>query len=159
MAYPPRALEESRELFLERECRPEDIDALLQIEAEAGRAAWTRAVMEQFRERKDTTFRVITTVAAPRTPIAFHVVQEHGEAAYLANLAVAVEWRRRRVATYALERVADRSRQRGLRWIELHVQEENLGAQLLYRKNGFLAVEVLHGYYPGQDGYAMRKDL
>lgn len=129
------------------------------IEADAGKAAWTRAMFQQFLERKNMRFRVITTVAAPQTPIAFYVVQVKGDAAYLANLAVALEWRRKSVATLALEKVTDWSRQRGFRRIELHVQEENLAAQLLYKKNGFMAVDIIHRHYRGQDGYAMRKEL
>ena len=144
---------------MERKCRPDDIDALFLIEADAGKAAWTRAVVQQFLERKDTRFRVITTVAAPQTPIAFYVVLENGGAVYLANLAVASGWRRRTVATFALKNVAGWSRRRGFSRIELHVQEENLGAQLFYKKNGFLAVDIIHRHYRGQDGYAMRKDL
>ncbi len=116
-------------------------------------------MFQQFLERKNMRFRVITTVAAPQTPIAFYVVQVKGDAAYLANLAVALEWRRKSVATLALEKVTDWSRQRGFRRIELHVQEENLAAQLLYKKNGFMAVDIIHRHYRGQDGYAMRKEL
>ncbi len=129
------------------------------IEADAGKTAWTRATFQQLLASKDMRFRVITTSEAPGIPIAFFVVQKNVDAVYLANLAVAPEWRRKSVATLALKRIADWSRRRGLRRIELHVQEENLPAQLLYKKNGFLAVDILHGHYPGQDGYAMRKDL
>ena len=145
--------------FTERECRTGDIDALLLIEAEAGKAAWTRADMQRFMKHKGTRFRVITTVSAPETPIGFHVVQGHGAAAYLANIGVASGWRRRGVATFALENIAKWCRRRGLRRITLHVQEENLGAQLFYKARGFRVVGIVHGHYGGQDGYAMHKDL
>lgn len=150
---------ESPEGFTERECHTDDIDALLLIEADTGDAAWTRAVMQEFMERKGTRFRVITTLSVPRTPIAFHVVQSHGGAAYLANIAVASGWRRRAVATFALESIAEWARQRGLGRITLHVQEENLGAQLFYKRHGFRVVDIVHGHYGRQDGYAMQKDL
>ena len=153
------AVGESPEGFTERECRTGDIDALLLIEADAGKAAWTRAVMQKFMKQKRTRFCVITTVSAPETPIAFYVVQDHGDAAYLANIAVASGWRRRTVATFALKSIAEWSRQRGFSRITLHVQEENLAAQLFYKTHGFRVVDIVHGHYGRQDGYAMRKDL
>ena len=145
------AVDESPEGFTERECRVDDLDALLLIEAEAGKAAWTRADMQRFMKQKGTRFRVITTVSAPETPIGFYVVQGHGGAAYLANIAVASGWRRRAVGTFALESIAEWSRRRGLSRITLHVQEENLVAQLFYKAHGFLVVDIVHGHYGGQE--------
>ena len=135
------------------------MDALLLIEAEAGKAAWTRKVFQRFLKDSGTRFRVITTVGSPQTPIAFYVVQETGDEVYLANLAVAPSWRRQAVATLALENLTSWSRHRGFRRNTLHVQEDNLGAQLLYRENGFLVVRIIHDHYGSQDGYFMGKEL
>lgn len=159
MSEGDEAVSESPEGFTERECRTDDIDALLLIEADAGRAAWTRAVMQKFMKQKRTRFRVITTVSAPQMPIAFYVVQEHADEVYLANLAVASGWRRRAVGTLALKHIGEWARQRGFSRIALHVQEENLGAQLFYKAHGFLVVDIIHRHYGARDGYAMRKDL
>jgi ribosomal protein S18 acetylase RimI-like enzyme len=41
----------------------------------------------------------------------------------------------------------------------LHVQERNLAAQLLYRKMGYRAVEILNNVYEDQDAYRMVKRL
>jgi ribosomal protein S18 acetylase RimI-like enzyme len=43
--------------------------------------------------------------------------------------------------------------------IALDVQEENLAAQLLYRKAGFRVVRICRLHYHSQDGYAMVKEL
>jgi ribosomal-protein-alanine N-acetyltransferase len=145
--------------FREREFRPADMDALLLIEADAGQAAWTRQVFQDFLRHPGTRMRVITTAAAHQAPIAFYAVQRNSDEIYLANLAVAPSWRRQAVATFALESLTSWCRQRGMRRITLHVQEQNLGAQILYRENGFLAVDIIHRHYGAQDGYVMRKEL
>jgi ribosomal-protein-alanine N-acetyltransferase len=145
--------------FLEREFQPNDLEALLAIEAQAGSPAWTRPVFKRFLAHKSTRARVVSAGATPETPIAFYVVQVENDEVYLANLAVARSWRRQAVATFALENLTSWSRQRGLSRISLHVQEDNLGAQLLYKENGFRAVRIIHEHFGRQDGYFMRKDL
>jgi ribosomal protein S18 acetylase RimI-like enzyme len=78
---------------------------------------------------------------------------------YLANIAVAPDWRRRGVGRFTLERVEALARRLGCARITLDVQERNLAAQLLYRAMGFLAVQIKHGHYGSQDGYRMQKEL
>jgi ribosomal protein S18 acetylase RimI-like enzyme len=45
----------------------------------------------------------------------------------------------------------------GLARVELEVHESNLAAQLLYRRSGYRAVEILRGYYGSEDAYRMTK--
>ncbi len=97
--------------FVEQDYRPGNLDALLHIEAHAGDIRWTRDSFRWFLDRRNTAVCVITTSAAPRTPIAFHAVEENVDVVYLANIAVAPEWRRKSVATFALARIVDRARQ------------------------------------------------
>jgi len=140
--------------------RPTDFAGLLAIESAAGAAAWSRHELRDFLGRRDTTIRVIARRASPGEPIAFYALQELAPGAYLGNLAVAPAWRRRGVASFALGRAEAWARRRGLARIFLHVQEDNLAAQLLYRKRGYVADQILHRYYRGkQDGYRMAKPL
>jgi ribosomal protein S18 acetylase RimI-like enzyme len=145
--------------FAERAFRDEDLDALEKIERAAGDARWTRRQLEYAAGSLEIDTRVITTAGEPGQPIAFYVVEHGDETLYLCNLAVATEWRRRGVAVFALEAAAEMGRSLGYAGIALHVQEENLPAQLLYRKAGFRATSIQRKFYGGQDGYHMEKDL
>ncbi|MEM0969726.1 MAG: GNAT family N-acetyltransferase [Verrucomicrobiota bacterium] len=112
-------------------------------------------------QRLDVDVRVLFSDCSASTdePIAFYAV-EHGDSTlYLCNLAVAKRWRRRGVGTAALESASRFGKDLGYRFLELDVQEENLPAQLLYRKLGFRAVEVKPHFYRDQAGYNMLKEL
>ncbi len=145
--------------FLQRPVVPDDLEALLRIERRSHPAAWTRNQLYWFLHRPRVTFHALTERRYPKTPIGFFVVADAPDKLYLANLAVTPAWRRRGVATFALRELEDIARMRGRPAIVLDVQESNLSAQLLYRKAGYLAVQVLRGHYGEEDGYRMRKEL
>jgi len=145
--------------FEERSYQPEDLGALVQIEKEAGDAGWSRIELEFFAEHLFVDTRVVTPIEAPDTPIGFYVVEHGEETLYLCNIAVAADWRRRGVASFALEAATELARSINYEELALDVQELNLGAQLLYRKAGFRAIGIRRGYYTGQDGYHMVKRL
>lgn len=72
------------------------------------------------------------------------------------NIAVAPEFRRQKIGTQLIDKL-----QRKLCWgkrssLRLNVRETNLPAQLFFRENGFVCVEVLHGVYEGTDESAYR---
>jgi ribosomal-protein-alanine N-acetyltransferase len=143
----------------ERAFRRADIEALARIESGAGSSSWNERVLREHLEHPSARARVITAAHAPDEPIGFYVLYTDVLSAYLANLAVAPEWRRKGVGTFALQRIEEWARRRQLPFIELHVREENLPAQLLYKKHGFVAVEIVRKHYSSEDGYAMRKTL
>ena len=145
--------------YAERAWRRADFEALARIESQAGSSSWSTDVMRQHLEHPSARARVITAAHAPDEPIAFYVLYCDVVSVYLANIAVDPAWRRRGVATFALQQIEAWSRKRQLPFIELHVREENLPAQLLYKKNGFVAVEIVRKHYSSADGYAMRRSL
>lgn len=136
-----------------------DLNDLERIERLAGNAYWTRNELEIFAARLDVDFRVVIKDRSPAQLVAFYVVEHGDETLYLANIAVTPEWRRRGIATFALESVAELGYSLQYRQIALDVQEENLAAQLLYRKAGFRVERIHRMHYPGQDGYFMIKVL
>lgn len=145
--------------FEERPYRAGDLDALERIENQAGAARWDRRTLEYMSERFELDTRVIFRDASSQMPIGFYVVEHGDETLYLCNLAVALEWRRQGVAGFALQEVEGMGRQLNYRQIALDVQEENLPAQLLYRKHGYRVSHIVPGLYHRQDGYHMTKSL
>ena len=143
----------------ERAYRRADLEALVRIESQSGESAWSPEDLERWLAAPNLRVRVITLASAPDEPLAFYVLSEEVVSVYLANLAVAPAWRRKGVGTFALENITAWCRQRRRPFLELHVREDNLGAQLLYKANGFVAVEIARNHYRTQDGYGMRKKV
>ena len=146
-------------LFLERPFLNSDIDELTRIEEEAGNAQWSHQEIGLVASQLNCDTRVVTEAANRKRPIAFYVVEHDDATLYLCNLAVAAEWRRKGVALFALEEAAQLGRFLNYRELALDVQEENLAAQLLYRKAGFRVTEIRKGFYQSQDGYHMVRKL
>ena len=153
MSLVPNEIQLSERPFLDS-----DIDFLLEIEKAAGDAAWSLREIRNVSEQICLDMRVIVTPYCSY-PIAFYVV-EHGDISlYLCNIAVHPSWRRQGVASFALTKIADLGLELNYRKIVLHVQENNLPAQLLYRNNGYLVEEIRHNHYHDQDGFRMVKEL
>lgn len=145
--------------FAVRLFNEEDLDELDRIEQLSGEASWSRTELELFAGRLDVDVRVITPREAPECPVGFFAVEHGDETLYLANLAVHPEWRRKGIATLALDAVVEMGRSLQYQWVALDVQEENLVAQFLYRSAGFRAVRLCREHYAGQDGYHMVKEI
>lgn len=77
------------------------------------------------------------------------------------NLAVAPEWRRRRVARQLLDGGLDELAARGAEEVFLEVRESNVSAQSLYLGAGFRAVGQRAGYYrnPREDALILRSAI
>lgn len=140
-----------------------DLRALRVLQDDLGDGGWDRRLLIRWLLAPGVEARVFGQRALPRPAIAFYVLHlpspgEVGDA-YLANFGVARAWRRRGVGTHALRSVERRARERGARRIALHVQEQNLAAQLLYRSMGYAAVRIERGGYGDQDAYRMVREL
>jgi len=77
------------------------------------------------------------------------------------NIAVHVDYRRRRLARSLLERVIDQARRQSIVRIMLEVRASNSPAQKLYQGMGFLTTGIRKGYYSdnGEDALAMTLEL
>lgn len=77
---------------------------------------------------------------------------------HVLNFAVAPWARRQGVGQQMSEKLASKLVQQRRREIRLEVREGNLGAQLFFRQQGFLATGVLRSYYEDtdEDAYVMR---
>ena len=77
------------------------------------------------------------------------------------NLAVAPEWRRRRLGRLLLDAGLDALAGRGAEEVFLEVRESNAGALALYQAAGFRAVGQRAGYYrsPRENALVLRTDF
>jgi [ribosomal protein S18]-alanine N-acetyltransferase len=77
------------------------------------------------------------------------------------NLAVAPEWRRRRLGRLLLEAGLDALAGRGAEEVFLEVRESNAGALALYQAAGFRPVGQRAGYYrsPRENALVLRTEL
>ena len=149
----------ARSQYRVREARRGDLPHLRRIERAATPSAWPTRVLLQYLMRPDTVARVVVSRSDDEVPVGFFIAMLEEGDLYLANLAVAPAWRRRGVASFALGELDGLAKRLGYSSLLLDVKEENLGAQLLYRKHGFRAFEVKRRHYGEQDAYRMRKEL
>ena len=131
-----------------------DLDVVMDIEEQCKPNAWGRKVFWSRLRDPLTRARILEVRGKPR---AFSVCAPEGLSCHLLNLAVDPEWRRKGLAVAALEDVETYARRQDLTELHLEVRESNLPAQLLYRKVGFEAVEILHAHYGSDDAYLMKK--
>ena len=89
------------------------------------------------------------------------IVRSAGEEAEILNLAVAPEFRRRRVALRLLGRGLETLLKRGVHEVFLEVRRSNGAARALYHRLGFALAGVRRGYYrkPLEDAMVLRRRL
>lgn len=139
-----------------RDARREDFHALLQIERASYPSAWTRRQLVRMLAHAGSRSWVIDLAGRVA---GFLVLIDEGQHWHLANLAVAPDLRRRGLGLLALRTVDERVATWPHPRVILHVRESNLPAQLLYRRAGYRAVEILPRYYSDEPAYRMEKDL
>ena len=129
---------------------------MVRIEESCFPSAWTLA---QFRRLVAADGVRGFVVEAGGQTRGFYVVELELFRLRVLNLAVDPAVRRRGVAMFILGDIEAFARAEGRHLIELEVRETNLAAQLLYRKAGYRAVEILRSHYGEEDGYLMRREL
>ena len=153
--------EVAQSIFRERPYEIEDLGDLERVEKGAGEACWDRAAIAFNAKQLNRETRVLMAEGEEDLDelIGFYVVEFEENHLYLCNLAISPQWRRRGAAQFALQAIESMAAELNYPEIALDVQENNLPAQLLYKKCGFTAVEIRRRHYETQDGYHMTKDL
>jgi len=122
-----------------------DMPAVLRIEREAFEYPWSEDDFAHCMLRRSTIGMVAESEA--ETVVAYLLYELHGKQIDLLNLAVAAPLRRHGIGSQLVAQVLPKlSRGRRSRLV-VHVRERNLAAQLFFRSQGFLATDVLRGYY------------
>jgi len=132
-----------------------DMNDVLRIEKSCFPSAWTRG-----RFRRTLAIGSVRgfAVEVDGAVLGFYVLESGRHRVHVLNLAVDPAFRRRGLGTFILGEIDEFAVAEERRWVELEVRESNLAAQLLYRKAGYRAIEILRKYYGEEDGYLMRHE-
>ncbi len=132
------------------------IEGIVRIEKECFRAAWTRENIEG--ELANENARFLAAVSGTEV-IGYIGVHEIAGEAYISNIAVLPQYRRRGVGEALLTNAAQGARERGCVFITLEVRGSNAAAISLYRKNGFEEAGFRKNFYsePAEDAVIYTK--
>ncbi len=142
-----------------RPMRSDDLDAVAAIERDLYPHPWRR---EHFAELLALPAGLAWVALDPAGGVAGYAVgwvaADEGE---IANLAVAVPWRRRGVGGELLSAALGEARDRGARRVWLEVRASNAPAQALYAGHGFRVTARRPNYYthPREDALIMSLGL
>jgi [ribosomal protein S18]-alanine N-acetyltransferase len=138
------------------EARPDDIEALVAIDASSPRP-WNAAAFEAELKNRPATLLVLRL----STAIAFVVTRVQVPDMDIVNLAVSREHRRRGFGRLVLSSLLDRARASGIQNVFLEVRAGNREAKSLYTDAGFRETQRRGGFYqnPTEDAMLMRLEI
>jgi ribosomal-protein-alanine N-acetyltransferase len=142
-----------------RRLAPQDVDAVVAIEAEAFSSPWSRETFLGLIDRPGLELLVLDDREAGVIGYAvLWCILDQGE---LANMAVKPSFRGRGLGAFLLSRVLETARERGIETVYLEVRVTNERALRLYSRFGFSEVGVRRAYYehPKEDARVMRAVL
>ncbi len=132
---------------------PDDIPAVLQIEALSFQSAWpTNAFMNELRDNKLAYYFV---GRLDGRIVAYGGIWVILEDSHVTTIAVHPDVRGQRLGEEILVHLLDEAIERAASWITLEVRETNEVAQKLYRKYGFTVVSTRRGYYSDNNESAL----
>ncbi|MGA2874205.1 MAG: N-acetyltransferase [Nitrososphaerales archaeon] len=142
-----------------RDCRLDDIPRVLAIESVSFDDPYPESLFVSFLERFPSGFRVAERNG---TLAGYCVILRLGDVHtfVITSLAVHPDFKKSKIATRLLEDASSIARKKGAMRIRLQVAVDNIAAQNLYLKFGFVKTHVIKDYYrKGLDGIEMELKL
>jgi ribosomal-protein-alanine N-acetyltransferase len=142
--------------------RPQDLDRIVEIEAQGFLHPWSRDLLE--REMSLAWSHVLLAIedgAGGEQVVGYVVFWLVHDEVHVLNLGTALEARRRGVGRALMEEAHAHGRRRGAALSTLEVRRSNGPALALYRALGYRQVGVRPNYYAeeGEDAIVMVRDL
>lgn len=132
------------------------IDELYYVEENSFGEPWTR---ERLETELNNRLSLWETESVGEKLCAYALGRVIADEAELLKLAVAPECRRQGIAKRLLLALHKQMKENGAEVCFLEVRAQNLPAIALYEKLGYRRLRVIRGYYPDDDGIAMRCEL
>lgn len=144
---------------LVRKAEVGDVERICAIERSSFSQPWSRAEFAALLDAARVSFVVLPGGADE--VLGYAIVYHAGEAADLANIAIAPEARGRGLGRRLLMAAIEDARVRGVQELFLEVRESNHVARQLYESAGFAAVARRRRYYeqPVEDALVLRRQL
>lgn len=141
-----------------REMREADLSRVLEIENASYSVPWSELTFRGLLRRQDAEVVVAILGEEVIGHAAFWWVLDQGE---LGNVAVAPEWRGRRIGGVLVAGIIARAAKVGVRELFLEVRPSNTSARRLYARYEFEQVGRRRNYYqlPTEDALVLRRPL
>lgn len=131
-----------------------DMTRVMDIERAGFADPWDR---DEFTERlRQRNCIGMVAETADEKVVGFMVYELHKNRIHLVNFAVDPSYRYQGVGAAMIEKLANKLTTGGRERIMVEVAENNLDAQLFFRRMGFYCYAVLDGFYEDQDAYAFQ---
>jgi ribosomal-protein-alanine N-acetyltransferase len=142
-----------------RKLKLRDLSAIEEIERSSYPTPWSRSMFAGELAKPSSICLGAIDVDANRL-IGYLIISRYVDAWHVMNIAVAQDYRRRRVASRLMERLFEVTSGDGRRGYTLEVRVSNEAAIRLYESLGFKARGVRRGYYTDnrEDALIMWKD-
>jgi ribosomal-protein-alanine N-acetyltransferase len=142
-----------------RKLKLRDLTAIEEIERSSYPTPWSRSMFAGELAKPSSICLGAIDVEANRL-IGYLIISRYVDAWHVMNIAVAEDYRRRRIATRLIERLFEVTSGDGRRGYTLEVRISNEAAIRLYESLGFKARGVRRGYYTDnrEDALIMWKD-
>jgi ribosomal-protein-alanine N-acetyltransferase len=149
-----------------RDYRPEDLEAVYEIEKSSFPDAWPKSQLRLYRPPQ-AQFLVATlggevigyVIGKVERSLEDRLFFGSGKVGHILNIAVSPELRRSGVGTRMMKALEDLFRIEGADRIKLEVRASNLSAQRFYEGLGYRMKKKSLLYYGDEDGIIMEKDL
>lgn len=132
-----------------RAMQADDLDAVAALESHISPGPWTRNI---FRDCMQAGYDAWIMEDDAGVLVAFGVLSTGAAEAHVLNLGVAPSLRRRGFGRHMLQHLLCRASQLGAQRAFLEVRVSNIGAQDLYRSQGFHEIGVRLNYYCNEEG-------
>ena len=124
--------------------RPEDLDAIMEIEDCSFTAPWSRKSYEDLWPQKSID---VWVAWQGDVLVGYYLVQTAKFEQELHTFAVKSEFRRRGIGRQMMDHMLEKARGRGVEYIYLQVRPSNQEAKELYKFFGFVGIGMRRNYY------------
>lgn len=136
---------ESLAQVIVRPMKEADLEAVMKIEQASFPTPWSQHAFES--ELRDNEYARYFCLVDKNKVIGYMGLWFILEEGHITNVAVAPEFRGRRLGEFMMRTVAQKMLSEGMERMTLEVRESNLSAQRLYERLGFVMAGRRKGYY------------